>query len=172
MIYKIKKFFTNLWWKPYCWYLNICNIFAWVPLLWKDREWDYGFMLEMERYKLKRMCKWYLKNDFGTAATGERTYKQMMLAVNLLGIILDDDWWAIKNIDQRLFVDGRIIKRDDSDYVVNAYVNINNYKRYLPYLKQETVDKMPNLWSVELRQAKAWYLYHRLKCQYMQGWWD
>lgn len=169
---KIKKFFTNLWWKPYGWYLNICNILAWTPLLWKDREWDYGFMLEMERFKLRRMCKWYLKNNYGHAVNGESTYKQMKFAADLLDIILDNDWYIIKDIDKPIFVDGKFFKHPDSDYVLSTYVNLRNYKRFLPWLKQETVDKAPNFWSTEVRVAKAWSLYHKFSEHYMQGWWD
>lgn len=168
----MKKFFIRLFWKPYCWYGNICNIISWILLLWKDREWDYSFMLEIERKKLNNMCNWYLNNNYGTAVTGKRTYRQMKLAVNLLDIILgNDDWWTI-DIDRPLIIDGKYIGREDSDILLTKYVNLNNYQRYLPYLRQESIDRNPNLWSVELREAKAWYLYHRLKCQYMRTWWD
>jgi len=31
------------------------RIFIWLPVLYKDRDWDYGFFLEIMRFKLSRM---------------------------------------------------------------------------------------------------------------------
>ena len=38
-------------------FLSIKNIIRWIPTLYKDREWDYSFMLEIEQKKLKNMIK-------------------------------------------------------------------------------------------------------------------
>lgn len=170
---KIKDFFTDLWWKPRGWYFSICNIFAWIPLLWKDREWDYGFMLEIERFKLRRMCKWYKKNNYGHLASGERTYKQMKLAASLLDIILESDWWTIDDRYRKIFDEnGKYIPTPDERYILKAYVNLGNAKRFMPYITDESLKKMPNLWRTELRVEKAWSLYHKYRDKYMDGWWD
>ena len=45
-------------------FLSIKNIIRWVPTLFKDREWDYSFMLEIEQKKLNNMIKWYEQNCY------------------------------------------------------------------------------------------------------------
>ena len=49
---------------------GISNLISYFRLIWKDRDWDYGFMLELERKKLQRAIKWYEKNDYGVAVNG------------------------------------------------------------------------------------------------------
>lgn len=72
-------------------FLSIKNIIRWIPTLYKDREWDYSFMLEIEQKKLKNMIKWYEQHDYGNSTSGPITVKQMKLAVSLLDIILEKD---------------------------------------------------------------------------------
>ena len=45
-INKVNRFFRN-----------VRNVIRWIPTLYKDREWDYSFMLEIEQKKLKNMIK-------------------------------------------------------------------------------------------------------------------
>ena len=41
----------KLWYKIKGFFLDIKNVIHWIPTIWKDRDWDYAFMLEMERMK-------------------------------------------------------------------------------------------------------------------------
>ena len=77
-------------------FLNIRNIIRWIPTLWKDREWDYAFMLKIEQKKFMNMIDWYEKNNYGHRASGCSIVRQMKLAVSLLDIILEkENWWHI-----------------------------------------------------------------------------
>lgn len=151
---------------------NIYNIIRWIPTLWKDRNWDYGFMLELERKKLQQTIKWYEKNDYGVCTNGRRYCNQMRIALNCLNIILDDDWWSI-NIQNDIPIT-EWLKRpcSDNDYVIKAYVNLNNWKRFMPRLSEKSIKEHPNLWKTEIRTEKAWHLYHKLREHCMQNWWD
>ncbi len=154
---------------------NIRNIIRWIPTLWKDREWDYGFMLELEYNKLKNMVHWYETNNYGHCTSGDTVVKQMKLAISLLDIILEkNEWWHINFPDDYKWFDEnhRYNKLSDNCYVVDAYVNINNWHRYLPWLKETRIKESPNFWKTQLRVEKAWRLYHMLRERYMRDWWD
>lgn|SRR5574344_2581398 len=43
-MYKIKRLFNK-----------IIKIFQYIPLLWEDEDWDYSYLLELIKFKLKRM---------------------------------------------------------------------------------------------------------------------
>ena len=69
-------------------FLSIKNIIRWIPTLYKDREWDYSLMLEIEQKKLKNMIKWYEQNDYGHSVSGHRIVREMKLAVVFLILYL------------------------------------------------------------------------------------
>lgn len=148
---------------------KIKNVFRWIPLLWKDYDWDYGFMLEIERKKLSNMIRWYEENDYGVSVDGKRNVKMMRIALNCLNIILDGDWWTI---DYPPGVDWLVRQDSEQYYKIEPYINMRTWKRFIPYMTQEKIDMHPKLWSIELREEKAWRLYNKIREQYMRNWWD
>lgn len=155
-IYFIKSFFEG-----------IKNIITYIPTIYKDRNWDYGFMLTLEMKKLKEMLKWYENHDYGTHVNGWHDYLTMKWAYECLNIILNDDWWTIEYPDNWLKCDN-----SEVNYIIKPYINIRNYKRFLSYLSEKSLKKDPKLWSIELREEKAWRLYNKIRKQYMTTWWD
>ena len=136
----------------------ICNIkliIKWIPRLWNTYDWDYGYLLDLERYKIGDMIKWYEENDFGSLESGQRVYKQLLLAYKLLTIYLDEeDWWYAYN-------------HKTGKCTFHVYINTKNYKRFLP--KVETMNWVT---VIELRKQKAWYLYCELRKRYSLDWCD
>lgn len=39
------------------------NIIYWLPIIWKDRQFDYGYLLNMMNHKLKYMEKFFNSDD-------------------------------------------------------------------------------------------------------------
>lgn len=153
-------------------FLSIKNIIRWVPTLFKDREWDYSFMLEIEQKKLKNMIKWYEQHDYGHLVSGPATVRQMKLAVSLLDIILEkDNWWHIDNAfypEYYNFVENKSLQ--PTAFVIDKYVNTRNYKRFYPLLSDNAIKQ--SVWIIDLRAKKAWVLYNKLRERYMMHWWD
>lgn len=44
---EVRIFFRNL-------YIGFRNIIEWIPIIWKDRDWDKDYIMEILIYKLKR----------------------------------------------------------------------------------------------------------------------
>ena len=151
---------------------NVRNVIRWIPTLYKDREWDYSFMLDIEQKKLKNMIKWYEQNDYGISTSGLITVKQMKLAVRLLDIILEKEkFWSIDYPEGYEFVvDHKYKPLPETSFVIDKYINTKNYKRFFSWLNDNAM-KSPS-WKIDLRIRKAWYLYHKLREQYMMNWWD
>lgn len=160
-INKVNRFFRN-----------VRNVIRWIPTLYKDREWDYSFMLEIEQKKLKNMIKWYEQNDYGNSTSGLMTVKQMKLAVSLLDIILEkENFWSIDYPEDYEFVVDHTYKPlSQTSFVIDKYINTKNYKRFFSWLNDNAM-KSPS-WKIDLRIKKAWCLYHKLREQYMMCWWD
>ena len=153
-------------------FLSIKNIIRWIPTLFKDREWDYSFMLEIEQRKLKNMIKWYEQNDYGHSVSGHRIVREMKLAISLIDIILEkDNWWHIDNAyypEYYNFVANQPLQQ--KCFILDKYVNTRNYKRFFPLLSDNVIKQ--SVWTIELRVKKAWVLYNALRERYMLQWWD
>ena len=51
MFYKVRNFFAST-----------ARIFSYFPVIWKDRDWDYDFLLDLLEFKLKRIKKYFLES--------------------------------------------------------------------------------------------------------------
>ena len=153
-------------------FLSLKNIIRWIPTLFKDREWDYAFMLEIEQRKLKNMIKWYEQHDYGHSVSGHRIVREMKLAISLLDIILEkENFWSIDYPEGYEFVVNHTYKPlPDTSFVIDKYINTRNYKRFFPLLNDNAINQ--SVCKIDLRIRKAWYLYHKLREQYMMNWWD
>lgn len=149
---------------------KIKNIIRWIPIIWKDYDWDYCFMLRLEYEKLKNMVHWYETNNYGHCVNGKHVCMTMKWALNCLDIILNGDWWTIDWPDK---IDWTTPGEDhEKYYIIKPHINIKNWKRFMPYMKQEQLDMHPKQWSIELYECKAWSLYNKIREQYMREWWD
>lgn len=79
---KFLNFFRN------CFY-GLKNLFFWMPIIWKDRNWDYIFLLEIIKFKLGSMQKdWHCSYN----ENWEKEYETMGRMIYLLDEIIKDDF--------------------------------------------------------------------------------
>ena len=72
-----------------------------------------------------------------------------------------------------IYDNGASIKNKGFKFPV--YVNVRNYKRFLPQARYDATDMLPFLienFKVSLRQQKALYLYNLIRSYRMHRWWD
>ena len=127
------------------------NLYYWFKPISKTYYWDYGYLIDIEKHQLKQMLKYFIKSDL----------------VENNDIIVRDIKLCLSLID--------IIKNEAEDM---SYVNIKNYKRFIPSLNNEMLDplirdvntvKMVSRW---IAQEKAFHLYNKIRAYRMQSWWD
>ena len=162
ILYNIKSFFRSL--KRSCKYFKI---------MWSNHSYDYGYLLELEREKLKDMYEYFsnaniIENEWIRA-------RDCKLAIALLNIILEDD----SSYDV-YFAEGA--KIGEGRYVIRKYVNDSNIDRFLhrDICKRSRIEssqknkdnKFPIIVRDELRVEKAWNLYCKLREYNLRSWWD
>jgi len=68
---------------------GVRNLIIWGPTIWRDRDWDYGFLLDMMSKKMEHMGKYH--NEKGTLESSDKSAKDLMRASELaLKIRLQD----------------------------------------------------------------------------------
>lgn len=84
---------TNWWWYNIGWkirdiYRSIRNVIRWIPIIWKDRDWDDSYIFTILQTKLKFQAKYIGDRDLHTRA--KRDAEVMNLCVKLIEKIKDD----------------------------------------------------------------------------------
>ena len=149
-------------------------------LLRNDEDFDFGYLLELERFKLKRMV-----HSFETASVPhvgiEHTIRDLKMCVKLLDIVMEDDavskMYSEVYLKTQLFVIGEIdesgrtpLVRTDQDIPkFPVHVNTKNANRFWKnWGKNEKLDK---LLLQDLRRTKALYLYNKIRNRCFKWWW-
>lgn len=129
-------------------------------------DWDFEYLLRLERYKLKRMAKYFEKSKLTVG--WDKQVSGCNLAVKLLDIIVEED------APYKHWLHESYGKKENGVYVVKEfprYINTRNAKRFFPEWVEEGLPIHKSL-KVELRRQKAWYLYNRLRYLRALSWWD
>ena len=161
-------------------------IHAYKRLLADDHDWDYRYLLALEKKKLQRMHD-YIR-DQGHFVGNELVVREMAICIRLIDIITEDDaffnTWLHRSFSGKM----RFRKRDDGYYELDdtdrkplaelsVYVNTRNEHRFFRSTPiQDAVnandrDKAIH-GMVSLRREKALHLYHLIREYKMWGWWD
>ena len=162
IFYNIKVFFRSL--KRSCKYFKI---------MWSNHPYDYAYLLELEREKLKDMYKY-----FSTANIIEDEWiraRDCKLAISLLNIILEDDSsYDMCFPNGAKIGEGRcVIRKYVNDYNIDRFMHRDICKRYrIESTKKNRNDDLLIITRDELRIAKAWNLYCKLREYSLRSWWD
>jgi hypothetical protein len=94
--------FIPLWWNQEGRYIHreigrgFKNIWYWLPIIWKDRNWDSHYIFEIMMHKLKAQSKYIGERDIHTRA--KRDAEVMMTCVRLMKLV-DDGFYSSEYSD-------------------------------------------------------------------------
>lgn len=69
---------------------GIQNLIKWFPTVWKDRDCDHVFLMEVLHFKLSNMSK--LHRKYGIAVNSDKYADDLQLAAKLAQRIAEDDY--------------------------------------------------------------------------------
>lgn len=76
---------------PYRLYRNISRLWSYLPIIWRDRDWDQYFFFVLLRHKLKRMEKCFSKHIATRDPDNER---HLHMCVLLLDRLIKEEYGA------------------------------------------------------------------------------
>ena len=82
------------WWKYHVQYFyydalyGIKNLWKWIPIIWKDRNWDQYYIWEVLKFKIKEQAKYIGVHDYHESA--KRESEIMMTCARLIDKIQND----------------------------------------------------------------------------------
>ncbi len=72
---------------------GVKNLIKWFPIIWKDRDWDYHYLMIMLRYKL--ICMEKLIRENARHVGYERSTNNMKKCIMTLNRIIDDRYYDL-----------------------------------------------------------------------------
>ena len=84
-MYKVKQFFKRIY-----------NLYRWLPIIWKDQDWDDYYIFEILKFKLKNQAEYIGSKDRYIGA--KRDAEIMMLCTRLIDKI-QDEWYGREYLD-------------------------------------------------------------------------
>lgn len=141
------------------------TIKAYEKVLRKDEDWDFSYLYQLERLKLKRMFNYF--SEKGKYCNPEIS-GQISTCIKLLDIILEEDPITLKYLNECNY------------RPYPKYVNWKNEERFnlgrKTPIKEEFLKSKENIriqFLLEsLRRKKAISLYHKLRIRFTDSWWD
>ena len=150
------------------------KINSWCRLLEKDFDWDYTFLLEIERKKIIEMYEYFKKctrSDKMPIVASD-----LQLCIGLFDIVLEKDNLQLE------FSGMKTMRRDDGMYEMvesphiiacrNLYINTKNASRFCLFNLPTDDYDIEIIHKEELRRYKAWYLYNKIRTYKLFSWWD
>ena len=161
-------------------------IHAYKRLLARDQDWDFAFLIALEKKKLQRMHD-YFKYQ-GHPEVNRMAPRDIAICIRLIDIFMEDDaaynTWLHKSYSDELKwrkLDDDTYELDDSNFTPLAefpvYVNIRNEYRFFngtpikDAQQKGDRDRAIQL-TTRLRQDKALHLYHLIREYKLMTWWD
>ena len=172
-MYKIKRFFKRLY-----------NLYRWLPIIWKDQDWDDHYIWEILKFKLKNQAEYIGYHDRHT--TAKRDAEIMMLCVRLIDKV-QSEYYSHEYFDyhktESVFTpsethpgnyewDLKEISENFDDYF-KKYPRIWNTVKEMknPVFKKDTkVGVALNIGHINHLRAKR-LLFNILE-ENIEGWWD
>lgn len=84
----------ELWWKYKGKYylsdfkLGIKNIWYWLPIIWKDRDYDYNYIYTILEYKLRKQSSYIFKRN--TFVSSKQSARNMLICAELIKLVKED----------------------------------------------------------------------------------
>jgi len=84
--YRVKEVFSSI----ICFKESISRIFAYLPIIWKSRDWDFDYSLSLFGYSLSRLRK-VIENDKNHCHTKKHA-KEILTVERLIKRLIENDY--------------------------------------------------------------------------------
>lgn len=131
---------------------SIKNVTSWLPIVWKDRDFDYSYLLKLLKFKLLRMAE-TLEN--GYTVDRPKHAKRIKIVCVHIERYLNEPWLEVVESTE-------FIGKSCSEYPTG--IKKNYFKNILfPHSQYKNADKL---------QQWHWEQIWRIISRYGRHWWD
>ena len=168
---------------------SIKKLWYWVPIIWKDRDWDSHYIYEILKHKLKSQSQYIGRRDLHTRA--QQDARRMMLCVKLIQIC-QDETYSMEYMD---YSEDRVwftpLESDPDLMQYNSETLVENYNLYFkkyPLIYKRVMNgegpftldgrnegelmKIVAMNISHINQSRVQKLLFKIMEENINGWWD
>jgi len=77
-------------------FMSISNLIKWIPVIWKDRNWDDAYIYDILQFKIFQQRKYLVKHNRSTSTSANN--RDMTICLNLIEKTRED-WYSMEYLD-------------------------------------------------------------------------
>lgn len=155
-------------------YRQIKNVIKWLPVIWKQYDFDYHYSLEVFKFQLLKQAD-FMESDKSYGVNSHIDAQKIRMVVRLMEKVYNEDY-ACEYQDK--------IKQKYGEDVLDFHLTEDDNQRRLLYYKyeydkkyQEQSDQIRDDYNKlfkqsQYKQERAHKLLWKLIEFYIRGWWD
>jgi hypothetical protein len=142
---------------------SIKTVFAWLPIIWKDRQWDSHYYEVILLHKIKLQRKYFEKRQFFVGYEDE--VKWMKKCEYLLTMLINNTYW----LDEW---DGKAPSENGLDWKTWNYKRLIDNRKPGGFSEEfKFLDTTPKCYA-DIWEYKARHLFWKIFIWRYERWWD
>ena len=156
-------------------YNNIKNIIRWIPILWKDRDFDQSYLIYVMKFKIERMLEYHEREDAILADyEKQRTVEGLRTALSLIQKTFIDaeyehEWYDITEKKYGKFNLDFVSNEDKKTYSLETKYEREYTEEEIKKIEKEKRELMV---KSAKKQKRAEDLTFRFIAHRINEWWD
>ena len=155
----------------YYFFSRIRSVWNWLPVIWKDRNFDYAYLEIILHHKIKMMSKHFNENNKYFNVRDDLKY--MSIVEKLLKNRIDDvyDNEAYDNIQKKLGESSFEFTKLDEKYKGEELYSLDILHKEKKITEEENEWKFEQYKAADLKNEKAKKIIYKILNEKSCGWW-
>lgn len=130
-------------------YDGICNIFSYMPIIYRDRDWDHSFFNDLLQFKLQKMYKHFSTVDSLKIESNQKVAAQIKICLDILYKLDNEDSYYVHPEHQEYLIKSLI----NGGFDMSKY-DISKWIEYEETAKNNDIEK---LYSTIAKHYREWW---------------
>ena len=173
---KLKNIWRNINYWPRRKWRQIKNVIGWIPVVWKQFDFDYRYSIEVFKHQILKQAK-FMESDKAYGVNSHIDAQKIRMVVRLMDKVYDEEYACEyqqklkdtygEDVDEWVFHDS--VDLDDYHEIVWKFEEDKKYESL-----REEIRENKDKWFKESqdKQERAHKLLWKLIEFYIRGWWD
>jgi hypothetical protein len=176
---KTWKYYTPIWFNKFV--EGIQNIITWIPIIYKNKNWDWRYIYDILEFKLLQQRKYLVNANRHTSIP--ETNKHITTCLNLIQRV-KEEYYSCEYFDYHEMNFEFLPIEDKDAYTLESTLVWEKYDEYLskyPLQVKKILKKYPEFKDDKYRlcmcvgrenEERAQLLLFKIMNEKMRGWWD
>lgn len=168
--------YSNIFWRVYDFYKRLKNLFVWFKIIWNDKDWDSVYLMEIFKFKMERMLKYFEEGDSILAESErQRVIEGLRTSIKLIQKAIIDEEYSYEFVREieSIYGERNFVFKDIEENPNLKSLEIEWKVDYTEEQIKELEEKINNAYRKgSEKQKKAQELTFKFINHRFREWWD